>query len=69
MSRRNKQKEEESDYVKYLKYKKTGFQMGATDKTIVWWPTKNPEQAYVYADVLKDDGKNFTVRLENGEVR
>lgn len=66
---RNRRAQEESDYVKYLKYKQSGFQVGATDKTIVWFPTKRPEQAYAHAEVLKDDGKTFTVRTEDNEEK
>jgi len=65
---RKKRGEVESDYIKYLKYKNTGFQVSSSDKTLVWWPTKETERAYVYAEVTKDDGKNFTVRLEDGQV-
>jgi len=64
-ARRRKGGEVESDYIKYLKYKNTGFQVSASDKTLVWWPTKDADRAYAHAEVTKDDGKNFTVRLED----
>jgi hypothetical protein len=67
--RRRKGGEVESDYIKYLKYKNTGFQVSASDKTLAWWPTKDADRAFCHVEVTKDDGKNFTVRLENGEVR
>jgi hypothetical protein len=67
-ARRRKGGEVESDYIKYLKYKNTGFQVSASDKTLAWWPTKDAERAFSHVEVLKDDGKNFTVRLESGEV-
>lgn len=66
--RRRKGGEVESDYIKYLKYKNTGFQVSASDKTLAWWPTKDADRAFCHVEVTKDDGKNFTVRLENGEV-
>lgn len=70
MSRTTRRRGEvESDYTKYLKYKNTGFQVSASDKSLVWWPTKDADRAYAHAEVLKDDGKNFTVRLEDGSVR
>lgn len=67
--RRRKGGEVESDYIKYLKYKNTGFQVSASDKTLAWWPTKDADRAFCHVEVTKDDGKNFTVRLENGEEK
>jgi myosin heavy subunit len=69
MSSRRRREQEESDYVKYLKYRQSGFQVGATDKTVVWYPTRRQDQAYTVAEVLKDDGKTFTVRTEEGEEK
>jgi len=45
MRRSKKQKEEEeSNYVRYLKYKSSGFQLGPTDKTILWVPCAEVEK-------------------------
>ncbi|KAL6073936.1 Myosin-2 heavy chain, non muscle [Balamuthia mandrillaris] len=69
-SARRRKGAEESNYVKYLKYKQSGFNVAASDKTMVWWPApKESDVAYNYAEVLKDDGKKFTVRTEGGEEK
>lgn len=59
---------EETPYVKYLKYRQTGFAV-SSPKTLVWAASKDKDKVYEQAEVLKDDGKTFSYRTEEGEVK
>jgi len=59
---------EETPYVKFLKYKQSGFAVSQA-KNLVWVPSKDKDKVYEQAEVTKDDGKSFSFRTEEGEVR
>jgi len=67
--RRRGAAQEETPYVKYLKYKQSGFAVSASNKTTVWIPSADKEKVYEQAEVTKDDGKNFTVRGADGQEK
>jgi len=67
-ARRRGRIQEETPYVKYLKYKQSGFAVSAA-KTMVWVPSKDKDKVYEQAEVLKDDGKTFSFRTEEGEEK
>ena len=61
---------EESNYVKYLKFKQSGFQISTSDKEMVWIPAVDKQVSYVLGEVLSKNDKEFSVRsTETGEVR
>jgi len=59
---------EETPYVKYLKYKQSGFSV-SSPKTLVWGVSKDKDKVYEQCEVLKDDGKTFSYRTEEGEEK
>src|SRR3989338_6803531 len=63
MPPRKSKQQEESNYVKYLKYKKSGFKLGAGDKEMVWIASADKDKAYQVAEVVKKDDKEFTYRV------
>lgn len=65
--RRRGGQQEETPYVKYLKYKSSGFTV-SSNKTTVWIPSADKEKVYEIAEVIKDDGKTFTYRSADGQV-
>jgi len=66
--RRRGRVQEESPYVKFLKYKQSGFAVSDA-KNRVWVPSKDKDKVYEQAEILKDDGKTFSFRNEDGEEK
>eukprot|EP01087_Luapelamoeba_hula_P006044 TRINITY_DN16196_c0_g1_i1.p1 TRINITY_DN16196_c0_g1~~TRINITY_DN16196_c0_g1_i1.p1 ORF type:complete len:1514 (-),score=442.75 TRINITY_DN16196_c0_g1_i1:68-4609(-) len=67
--RRRRGAQEETPYVKYLKYKQSGFSVGPAGKTTVWIPSADADRVYDQAEVTKDDNKNFTYRTAEGQEK
>jgi myosin heavy subunit len=67
-ARRKPQERAESNYVKFLCYRSSGFKLSDVDKTFVWIPVED-ERCYIQTEVQKDDNAKFSVRDEKGQVK
>jgi len=66
-SRGKRNEREESNYVKYLCYRSSGFALGDTEKELVWLPLENDDRVYARGEVTKKDANKFTAKLSDNQ--